>query len=417
MHVVVIGGGLMGTTSAWYLRQAGHDVTLVERHAGLADETSFANAGLITPSQAEPWNPPGTIGRLLRYLGREDSPLLLRPSALPGMTAWGLRFLWQSRAASFHRNAAANTRLAAYSLTKLRELRAELGLVYDHESRGTLKLLASQQALDHAAAHLAALKNFGIPGTVLDRPALLALEPALTGSARGFAGAIHFPDDETGDARRFTLALGEHLSRHGVALRFGVTALGFSTKGDRLTGLQTDQGPIPGDAFLLAGGTASPALVRSLDVRLPIYPVKGYSATVPIAGWNGAPRIAVIDEGLMLAVTPLGARLRIGGTAEFAGFDRVLNPARARVVLNGALKLYPALAVYAEESRVGLWTGLRPMTPDGRPIIGRTRPSNLFINAGHGGLGWTMACGAGKLAADLISGAPPDLPAADFAFR
>lgn len=398
MHVVVIGGGLMGTTSAWYLRQAGHEVTLVERHAGLADETSFANAGLITPSQAEPWNPPGTIGRLLRYLGREDSPLLLRPSALPGMAAWGLRFLWESRAAAFHRNAAANTRLAADSLKLLRELRAELGLEYDHDARGTLKLLHSQQALDEAAAHVAALKEFGIPGTVLDRAALLALEPALAASARGFAGAVHFPDDETGDARRFTLALGKHLDG---ALRFGVTALGFATDGDRITALQTDQGPVAGDAFLLAGGTASPALARTVGVRLPIYPVKGYSATVPIAGWNGAPRIAVIDEDLMLAVTPLGARLRIGGTAEFAGFDRTLNQSRARAVLNGALKLYPELAPYADRS--DFWTGLRPMTPDGRPIVGKTRWPNLFVNAGHGGLGWTMACGSGKRVADLMS--------------
>jgi D-amino-acid dehydrogenase len=398
VHVVIIGGGLMGITSAWYLRRAGHEVTLIERHAGLADETSFANAGLITPSQAEPWNPPGTIGRLLRYLGREASPLLLRPSALPGMAAWGLRFLWQSRAASFHRNAAANTRLAAYSLTMLRELRAELDLDYDHDTRGTLKLLHSHKALDEAAAHVAALKEFGIPGTVLDRAALLALEPALTASARGFAGAIHFSDDEIGDARRFTLALGKHLD---CTLRFGVTALGFATDGDRLTAVQTDHGSIRGDAFLLAGGTTAPALARTAGVHLPIYPVKGYSATVPIAGWNHAPSIAVIDEDLMLAVTPLGARLRIGGTAEFAGFDRTLNPTRARAVLNGALKLYPELATYAGKS--DLWTGLRPMTPDGRPIIGRARWPNLFVNAGHGGLGWTMACGSGKRIADLIS--------------
>lgn len=413
MRVVVLGGGLMGVTTAWYLAQDGHEVTIVDREGGLAEGTSFANAGLVTPSDSGPWNAPGTLGLLVKYLGREDSPLLLRASAIPGLAGWGLRFLWNSRALPYRRNTEANTRLALYNLGLLQRLRAELDIAYDANTSGTMRVFANTAAVDAATRHAGHLRSFGVPCEILDASGVLAREPALAG-ASGIAGGIYFPADESGDAHAFTRALGEHAARRGVMLRFGETVLGFDSASDRITAVRTDRGTIAADAAVMALGCWTPALARGMGARLPIYPVKGYSATVAIDGWNGAPRLPVLHEGLKVATTPLGSRLRIGGTAEFAGYDRTLNPARAAAVLDAALRLYPGLAAHARPDRVRQWTGLRPMTPDGRPLIGRLGYRNLLVNAGHGGLGWTLACGSGKLAADLIAGRSPEIDPAPY---
>jgi D-amino-acid dehydrogenase len=413
MRVVVLGGGLMGVATAWYLAADGHEVTVIDREVGLAEGTSFANAGLVTPSDSGPWNAPGTLGLLVKYLGREDSPLLVRPAAVPGMAAWGLRFLWNSRAALYRRNTEANTHLALYNLALLQRLRTELGLAYDANTNGTLRVFANAASADEAGHHAEALKGFGVPCEILDPKSVLAREPALSG-AGNIAGGIYFAADESGDAHLFTRALGQHAATRGVTFRFGETVTGLVHEGHRITAVRTDRGTIAADAAVMALGCWTPALARTVGARLPIYPVKGYSATVAIDGWNGAPRLPVLHDGLKVATTPLGARLRIGGTAEFAGYDRVLNPARAAAVLNAALRLYPSLAPYAGAERVRQWTGLRPMTPDGRPLIGPLRFRNLIVNAGHGGLGWTLACGSGKLAADLVAGRAPEIDPAPY---
>lgn len=414
MRVVVLGGGLMGVTTAWYLAGDGHEVTVVDRESGIAEGTSFANAGLVTPSDSGPWNAPGTLGLLVKYLGREDSPLLVRPRALPGMALWGLRFLWNSRASLYRRNAEANTRLALYNLALLQRLRSELAIAYDANPDGTLRVFATAAAADAAARHAEHLRAFGVKSEVLDTRAVLAREPALAATS-GLAGGLYFPRDESGDAHLFTRALAEHAEQRGVNFRLGETVLGFENQGEHITSVHTDRGTIAADAAVVALGCWAPALAWRLGARLPIYPVKGYSATVAIDGWNQAPRLPVLHEGFKVATTPLGNRLRIGGTAEFAGYDRVLNPTRAAAVLKAAQRLYPGLAEYAHPERVRQWTGLRPMTPDGRPLIGRLRYANLFVNAGHGGLGWTLACGSGRLTADLVGGRAPEIDPAPYA--
>lgn len=414
MRVVVLGGGLMGVATAWYLAGDGHEVTVIEREIGVAEGTSFANAGLVTPSDSGPWNAPGTLGLLVKYLGREDSPLLVRPAALPGLFGWGARFLWNSRHRLHRANAEANTRLAVYNLALLQKLRRDLRLDYDASTNGTMRIFATAAGLESASRHAETLKPFGVPCEVLDAGGVLAREPALA-AASGLVGGIYFPADESGDAHLFTRALAAHCTARGVTFRFGETVTGLDHDSERVALVRTDHGGVATDAVVIALGCWTPALTRMMGARLPIYPVKGYSATVAIDGWNEAPRMPVLHESLKVATTPLGNRLRIGGTAEFAGYDRVLNPTRAASILNAALRLYPTLAPYATPARVRQWTGLRPMTPDGRPLIGRLRLRNLFVNAGHGGLGWTLACGSGKLTADLVAGRTPDIDPVSFA--
>ncbi len=413
MRVTVLGGGLMGVTTAWFLARDGHEVSVIERAAGLAEGTSFANAGLVTPSSADPWNGPGTLGRLLKYLGREDSPLLVRPRALPGLVGWGARFLWQSRAHHHARNTEANTRLAVYNLALLRSLRAEFGFDYDETLRGTLQVFADPGALDGAARDAERLEAFGLSAETLDRNGAVAREPALKGGGE-MAGALYFPGDESGDAHAFTRALGECCIAAGVTFRFKETVVGFDINGDRIKGVRTNRRITTADAVVIALGTWTPALARSVGARLPIYPVKGYSATIDVNGWNGAPRLPVLHDTLKVATSPMGQRLRAAGTAEFAGYDSKLNPVRAQAVLRAAITLFPGLAAHAEDHRVRYWTGLRPMTPNGRPLIGRLRFDNLFVNAGHGGLGWTLACGSGKLTADLLAGKTPEIDSTPF---
>jgi D-amino-acid dehydrogenase len=413
MRVTVLGGGLMGVTTAWYLARAGHDVSVIERAPGLAEGTSFANAGLIAPSDSGPWNSPGTLGRLLKYLGREDSPLLLRPGAVPAMAGWGLRFLWQSRAGSFARNTEANTRLAIYNLTLLKALRSEFGIPYDETTGGLLQVFAETGAFDAAARGSERLKAFSLSAEILDPGAAMAREPALKGGET-LAGALYFPGDESGDAHAFTRALGECCKAAGVNFRFGETILGFDIDGGKIKGVRTNRRITTADAVVIALGTWSSTMVRGIGARLPIYPVKGYSATIDTEGWNAAPRLPVIHDTLKVAASPMGQRLRAAGTAEFAGFNTKLNPVRAQAVLRAAKSLFPGLSDYAEDYRVRYWTGLRPMTPDGRPLIGRLKLPNLYVNAGHGGLGWTLACGSGRLAADLVAGNTPEIDPAPF---
>lgn len=413
MRVTILGGGLMGVTTAWFLARDGHDVSVIERAKGLAEGTSFANAGLIAPSDSGPWNSPGTLGRLLRYVGREDSPLLLRLRAVPAMAGWGLKFLWQSRAQHYARNTEANTRLAIYNLTLLKALRTEFGLPYDETTGGLLQVFADPRSFDGAARHTERLKEFGLSAEPLDRAGIVAREPALKDTGE-LAGALYFPGDESGDAHAFTRGLGECCKAAGVNFRFGETVLGFDINGGKIKGVRTNRRITTTDAVVIALGTWTTALARSIGAKLPIYPVKGYSATVDIDGWNDAPRLPVLHDTLKVATSPMGTRLRAAGTAEFAGYSSVLNPVRAQAVLRAATTLFPGLAAHAEPHRVRYWTGLRPMTPDGRPIIGRLNFDNLFVNAGHGGLGWTLACGSGKLMADIVAGNTPEIDSAPF---
>jgi D-amino-acid dehydrogenase len=405
---LVIGGGLLGVTSAWYLQERGFAVTVLERRDGTALETSYANGGLITPSQSDPWNAPGTPLQLLKWLGREDSPLLLRPSALPGMWRWGLKFLLSSRMKRWWPATEANLRLGLYSAAALRELRVQLKLDYQHLSRGTLKVFRNQEFLEESATLARSLASLGLNHRVLTTAEAVQLEPLLEAMSGELAGAIHYPDDESGDAYLFTRALEDHAHKAGVQFQFGTQVKGFIPGSGNVTGLMTSKGEARADIYILAAASLSPGLVAPLGLSLPIYPVKGYSVTLPAAGVPlGLP---LVDFEHKIVVTPLGDQLRVAGTAEFAGFSSEVNPRRGANIVNQAMRLLPQLAGRVKPEQMQHWSGLRPVTADGPPLVSRTRYRNLFVNAGHGPLGWTLATGSSRALADLAAGREPELP-------
>ncbi len=415
MRIAVIGAGVIGTTTAWYLARHGHEVTVVDRAAEPAEETSHANGALLHASHAEPWNAPGVLWDLLRWIGREDSPLLLRPGSLPSMAGWGLRFLRYSGQRHFDRSTRVNAQLAVHSLRLLRELRRETGIRYDDAQQGIIKIFRDQASLDKAlhASHL--MDAMGVRYSVLDARGTVALEPALGDVAHELSGSIHYPDDESGDAHLFTLKLADLARARGVDFQMKTSVQRLVREGHRITGLETDAGPVTADAYVLAAGSLAAPLARPLGLKLPIYPVKGYSITLPCGSWAGAPVIPLIDDANKVVFTPLGERLRMAGTAEFTGFDLSLNRVRAESVLRQVLKTLPSLEPHAERSQLTPWCGLRPMSADGVPILGDSGITNLYLNCGPGHLGWTFACGLGSLLADHISGAATALPLAPLA--
>lgn len=406
---LVLGGGIIGTTTAWYLAERGFDVTVLERRDSVGLETSFANGGLLTPSQADPWNAPGTAIKLFKWLGREDSPLLLRPRALPGLAGWGLRFLLASRRPAYERAAETSVRLGLYSVKALDELRELLDLRYDERLAGTLKIFQSQAALDESVALADLLARHGLRYEALSADAAVEREPALAPIRAELAGGILYPADESGDAFKFTEGMAAAARAAGVDFRFGTTIRRLRRGTGGIAAIETDRGEFSADAYVLAAGCHSRALGAACGLRLPIYPAKGYSVTVPFDGWDGAPMIPLVDFERKLVLTPLGYRLRIAGTAEFAGYDTRLNPARGGSILQQALNILPEFAPRVDEKRVTHWTGLRPLTPDGPPILGETSCRNLFVNVGHGPLGWTFAAGSSRIVADLVAGREPEI--------
>ena len=406
---LVIGGGILGVSTAWYLAERGVEVTLLERREGTALETSLANGGLITPSQSDPWNGPGTFTHLLAWLGREDSPLLLRPRALPGMWRWGLKFLLASRAAPWWRATEANLRLGLYSAACLAELRESLGFEYDALSKGTLKVFRETDALERSATLAASLAPAGLVHRVLSPREAVELEPLLAPVQAELAGAIHYPLDASGDAHAYTQGLERCARKAGVRFLFGTGVEGFEMRGGHIAAALTTGGPLSTDSYVVAAGNASPGLVAPLGIRLPMYPVKGYSVTIPARAWRQRLGMPLVDFERKTVLTPLGGRLRIAGTAEFNGFDTGLNPQRGANVLRNALALVPGLAAEAASGEVEHWAGLRPMTCDGPPILGATPVANLFLNTGHGPLGWTLGAGSARVVADLMTGRSPEI--------
>jgi len=409
MKVLVLGAGVIGTTTAYFLAKEGHEVTVVDRATDVAQGTSFANGGIIHISLVDPWNAPGTAFKFWKWIGREDSPALLRPGAIPGMLGWGLAFLRNSSRSRHAHHTLINLRLALYSARVLKTVRAEAGLDYDHGERGLMKVFRDRESLDHATALARFLEPHGVRHRALSVGEVVALEPALGSVAGELAGGVHFPDDESGDARRFTRAIADRAEAMGVDFRFGARIERLDVKNGAIAGVATPDGRIEADAYVLALGTDSPRFGRELGIRLPIYPVKGYSLTAPLDGWNDAPATPVVDETLKVAAVPLGDRLRLAGNAEFAGHDLALDERRAGNIWNGAVRMYPALARHVERAKAEPWTGLRPMTPDGPPILGATKYPNLFLNTGHGHLGWTMAAGSARVVADIVSGREPEI--------
>lgn len=409
MRVLVIGGGVIGTTTAWFLHRDGHEVTVVDRERSLAAEGSFANGGLLHASHTEPWNTPAAVGQLLRWLGREDSPLLLRPAQIPRLVFWGLGFLRYSRPHHHERNTRVNARLAVYSLEAMRALRAATGLHYDERESGVLKIFRAREALDAALHASELMAGLGVSFETLDADGVVAREPALADVRGELAGGLFYPQDEAGDARLFTERLGALAAEQGVTFRLGESVQRLERDGDRLSAAVTDRERLTADAYVLATGAEAPRLARQAGIRLPIRPVKGYSATLDVAGKPGAPELPIIDDGRKIVMSRLGERLRIAGTAEFAGYDREIRSHRVQTVVRQGLASLPRLAANVDVEAATPWACLRPMTVDGPPILGATPLGNLFLNTGPGHLGWTFAAGAARAVADVVQGREPGI--------
>lgn len=403
--IVVVGAGLAGAASAYALARRGAGVTLIDRAEGAGQGASFANAGMLTPSMSDPWNAPGVWRDLLRWLGREDAPMLLRLRALPGLSLWGLQFLANSSRSAFERAIALNVRLGLFSIETMDAWRKEAAFDYDGACAGTMKIYRSEAAWREGVAKAETMAQLGVAFRGLDRDAMLAFEPALAPIADELAGAVHFPNDQSGDANKFAVGLSEASAARGVVCRWGETVRRLRLDGGAVTGVVLASGEtIPADAVVLATGAYAPALAAQAGVRLPIRPVKGYSITYPAEGLT-LPRLPIVDDVLHAALTPLGSRVRVAGTAEFTGFDDRLQPRRIDNLRGLLRQVLPAQAEELERRGGAAWTGFRPMHARGAPAIGRTARPGLYVNAGHGHLGWTLAAGSGEALARLMLGA------------
>lgn len=410
MRVVILGAGVIGVTSAWYLTQAGHEVTVIDRQPGPALETSFANAGEISPGYASPWAAPGIPMKAMKWLFMHHAPLILQPKIDVARLDWIIRMLGNCTSAAYAVNKSRMVRLAEYSRDCLRDLRASTGITYDERTQGTLQLFRTQKQVDAAYKDIAVLKADGVPFEVLTPAECVAAEPGLATSLHKIAGGLRLPGDETGDCFKFTNRLAEMCAAAGVTFRYGVSIKKLESQGGKITGVETSEGRVTADAYVLALGSYSPALAKPLGMKLPVYPVKGYSITVPIVDAEKAPVSTVMDETYKIAITRLGDRIRVGGMAEISGFDNTLSKRRQETLTHSVEDLFGGAG---DQSKALFWSGLRPMTPDGTPIIGTTPYSNLWLNTGHGTLGWTMSTGSGQVLADLVSGRAPQIDTSD----
>lgn len=413
MKIVVLGAGVIGVTSAWYLAKAGHEVTVIDRQPGPSLETSFANAGEISPGYSSPWAAPGIPMKAVKWLFMKHAPLIIQPRPDLHKLGWMARMLANCTTAAYQENKSRMVRLAEYSRDCLMDLRAETGVTYDERTQGTLQLFRSAKQVDAAEKDIAVLRADCVPFEVLDRDACIAAEPGLAAARDKIAGGLRLPGDETGDCFKFTNSLSDMAAALGVTFRYGVGIDGLEQEAGRISAVHTSEGRITADAFVVALGSYSPFLVSRFGIKLPVYPVKGYSITVPIVDADRAPVSTVMDETHKIAITRLGDRIRVGGMAEIAGFDLSLNPKRRATLEHSVEDLFGGAG---DQSRATFWTGLRPMTPDGTPIVGRSTIPNLFLNTGHGTLGWTMAAGSGRVLADIVSGRATEIESADLGY-
>jgi D-amino-acid dehydrogenase len=409
MRVVVLGSGVVGVTSAYYLARAGHEVTVIDREAGPALETSFANAGQISPGYASPWAAPGVPLKAVKWMFQKHAPLAIRLDGTASQLQWMWQMLQNCTASRYAVNKGRMVRLAEYSRDCLQALRADTGIQYEGRTGGTLQVFRTQQQFDGAAKDIAVLQDANVPYELLSADALAKAEPALAAVSHKLTGGLRLPGDETGDCQMFTTRLAALAEQLGVKFRYNTSIDAFVMAGGRIASAKCGDDLVRADSFVVALGSYS---ARFLDgiVKIPVYPLKGYSITAPIVDAAAAPVSTVLDETYKIAITRFDNRIRVGGMAEIVGFDKSLRQARRETLELCVNDLFPG---GGDTSKATFWTGLRPMTPDGTPIVGRTPVPNLFLNTGHGTLGWTMSCGSGQLLADLMSGKQPAIRADD----
>jgi D-amino-acid dehydrogenase len=415
MKVIVLGAGLLGVTSAYFLRQQGHDVSVVDRQASPAAETSFANGGQISVSHAEPWANPSAPLKVLKWLGKEDAPLLFRIRADMRQWLWGLQFLRECTPARTRHNIEQIVRLGTYSRDTLQQLRRDIGIAYDERTQGILHFYTSQEEFDGAEAPAAQMRALGCDRRVISADEAVRLEPALRHIRPQLAGATYTAEDESGDANRFARELVRRCSEDGVQFLMSHTVTALREAGGRIDHVEATDSEgrfqrLRADAYVLAMGSLSPIYAKPLGIALPIYPAKGYSVTMPVKDASMAHQVSLTDDEYKLVFSRLGDRLRIAGTAELNGYDRDLNRVRCEAIVKRVEQLFPGAG---DSTQAQFWTGLRPATPSNVPIIGRSKLPNLFLNTGHGTLGWTHSCGSGKSIARIVSGLAPEV---DFAF-
>lgn len=415
MKALVLGAGVVGTATAWYLAARGHQVTVLDRREGPGLETSFANGAQISACHAEPWANPEAPEQILKWIWRDDAPLLFRLRMDPRQWTWGASFLLECLPSRTRRNIGDIVRLALYSRESLQALRAETGIRYDQLTLGILHYYTDARVFENAVHAASVMREYGLDREVKTVDEAVAIEPALAPSRERIVGATYTATDESGDAYLFTVRLAKLAEARGARFAMGHSVERIAAQGGRVTGIVARDGAgreqvLEADAYVLALGSYSPLVARGLGLSLPIYPAKGYSATVPVTDAARAPRVSLTDDGAKIVFSRLGERLRIAGTAELSGYSTELNPVRCEALIRRAQEMFPGAADYANAT---FWTGLRPSTPSNVPLVGRTRYPNLFLNTGHGTLGWTLACGSGRALADIISGKVPDV---DFRF-
>ena len=410
MRVVVLGAGVIGTTSAWYLARAGHEVTVVDRQPDVALETSFANGGQISVSHPEPWANPYAPFKILQWLGREDAPLLFRPHADLAEWSWGLRFLFECLPGRSLRNAEAALALALYSREQLKHLRRDTGILYDSSASGILHLYEEQREFERARVQVEWLRERGLDVEAKTPQECISIEPALGNSAIRIAGGVHAPADESGDAQLFTKNLADLCRGQGVAFRFNVSVRRIEAARATIERVVIDdeegiEESVRADAYVVALGSYSPLVLKPIGAAVPVYPVKGYSVTLPLEPGDQAPRLSLTDHSRKIVFSRLGDRLRVAGTAELNGYNTEINEYRCQALVRRSFEWFPKAG---RVDGAQFWTGLRPATPGNIPFIGSTKYPNLFINTGHGTLGWTLACGSGRALADIVSSRKPE---------
>lgn len=407
MHVVILGSGVIGVTTAYYLARRGAQVTVIDRRPAAAQETSYANAGQVSPGYSTPWAAPGIPLKALKWMFQRHAPLAIRPDGTLYQWRWIAAMYRECNAQRYALNKSRMLRLAEYSRHCLGELREETGIAYDGQALGLTQLFRDPAQMEAARRDTAVLEQCGVPYELLERDQLVAAEPGLAGSLHKLAGGLRLPNDETGDCHLFTTRLAELAAERGVHFRYGCAVKSLAADGDRIAGVELASGErLQADRYVAAFGSYTRGLLLPLGLDVPVYPVKGYSLTFALREPERGPASTILDETFKIAVTRLGDRVRVGGMAELAGFDLGLRDARRRTLEHVVNDLYPGCG---DTARAEFWTGLRPMTPDSTPLVGPTRYGNLFLNTGHGTLGWTMSCGSGRLLADVITGSTPEI--------